>query len=147
MNLQARALAALDPAAAAIHARAGGALDAADAWLKAHDGRAREGVEWEDEPTEKQLRSSARRGQGQSTFRQAWSGWCSEDAADPCELLAAAQTAAALDAAALAAADLAADWESLDTRRHAAGCRITRRRAQQLRAWHLAALEIQGVLF
>ncbi|OZB42001.1 MAG: hypothetical protein B7X46_14705 [Thiomonas sp. 15-66-11] len=60
--------------------------------------------------------------------------------------MAAAQAAAALDSAALAAAGLAADWESLDTRRHASACRITRRRAQQLRAWHLVALQVQGVL-
>ena len=142
MNLQARALAALDPAAAAIHARAGGPLDAADAWLAAHGG------EWEPKSAAgKQLRRAARRAKGQSTFRQAWSGWTDQDASnDPFELMAAAQAAAALDSAALAAAGLAADWESLDTRRHASACRITRRRAQQLRAWHLVALQVQGVL-
>lgn len=139
MSWGARCQAALDPKAAAIHSRAAGALDAAAAWLAAHGG------EWE-EKTQKQLRSAARRAAGQSTFLRAWSGWSDQDQADPYELLAAAQAAAAIDAAALAAADLAADWESLDTLRHAIECRITRRRAQQLRAWHLAALQVQGVL-
>jgi len=138
MSWAARCAAALDPAAAALHARAGGALDAAGAWLAARGG------EWEK--TGGQLRSAARRGGGQNTFAGAWSGWSEQDQEDPSELLAAAQTAAQLDAAALAAATLAADWESLDTLRHATACRITRRRAQQLRAWHLAALQIQGVL-
>lgn len=147
MSWAARCQSALDPKAAALHARAAGALDPAAAWLKAHDGRDA-GVEWEDEPeqTEKQLRSAARRGAGQSTFRGAWSGWADQDPADPFEMLAAAQSAAALDAAALAAADLAADWESLDTLLHAEACRITRRRAQQLRALRMAELEVQGVL-
>ena len=138
MSWAARCQSALDPKAAALHARAGGALDAADAWLKAHG-------HGKCERTEKQLRSAARRGAGQSTFRQAWSGWTDQDA-DPSELLAASQAAAELDAAAIEAAGLAAGWESMDTLRHAAACRITRRRAQQLRAWHLAALQIQGVL-
>ncbi len=140
MNLHARALAALDPKAAGLHARAGGALDAADAWIAAHGG------EWEHQPTPSELRSAARRAQGQSTFAAPWSGWAAEDHADPFELLAAAQAAAQLGAAAILAADLAADWESLDTLRHAEACRITRRRSQQLRAWHLAALAVQQVL-
>ncbi|MDE2268790.1 MAG: hypothetical protein KGL33_07235 [Betaproteobacteria bacterium] len=141
MSWATRCQSVLDPKAAALHARSGGALDAAGAWLKAHD----LGGEWEDEQTEKQLRSAARRAKGQSTFRHAWSGW-SDHSADPCELMEAVQAAARLDAADLAAAALAADWESLDTLRHAAACRITRRRVQQLRAWHLAALQIQEVL-
>lgn len=139
MNLHAQALAALDRQSAALHARAGGAMDAAAAWLAAHGG------EWDTEPEGKQLRSAARRERGQSTFAATWSGW-TDQAADPCELLAAAQAAAAINCAALAAAELAADWESLDTLRHAEACRITRRRAQQLRAERLAALEVQGVL-
>ncbi|WP_288060998.1 hypothetical protein [Thiomonas sp.] len=145
MSWAARCASALDPKAAGLLARAGGALDPAAAWLKAHDCR-EAGVEWEDEPTEKQLRSAARRARGQSSFKQVWSGWSDQDAADPFEMLAAAQSAAALDAAALAAAALAADWEAMDTLRHAEACRITRRRAQQLRAWHLQALALQGVL-
>jgi len=136
-SLQRRAVESLDPAAAAIHSRAGGALDAAGAWLAAHGG------EWEK--TGEQLRSAARRERGQSTFAGAWSGW-EQDQEDPLELLAASQVAAQLDAAALAAAVLAADWESMDTLRHAEACRITRRRAQQLRAERLRLLEIQGVL-
>lgn len=141
MSWATRCREALDPKAAALHARAGGALDAAGAWLRAR------GEEWQDEPepTEKQIRSAARRAKGQSTFRSAWSGWTDRDA-DPFELLAASQAAAVLDAATLAAAALAADWEAMDTRRHAAECRITRRRAQQLRAWHIKALDVQGVL-
>lgn len=140
MSWAARCQSALDPKAAALHARAGGGLDAADAWLRAR------GVEWQDErvPTEKQIRSAARRARGQNTFAAAWSGWAERDEADPFELLAAAQAAAQIDAGTLAAAGLAADWEALDTLRHASACRITRRRSQQLRAWHLAALEVHG---
>jgi hypothetical protein len=117
-------------------------LDAADAWLRAR------GVEWQDEPepTEKQLRSSARRAKGQNTFAGHWSGWSDQDQDEPFELLAASQAAAQLDAAAVLASDLAADWESLDTLAHATACRITRRRVQQLRAWHLKALAVQGAL-
>jgi hypothetical protein len=139
-SLQRRAVAALDPRAAALHARAGGTLDAAAAWLAAH-----EGEEW-DKKSGSQLRSAARRGRGQSTFAGSWSGWSDQCQDDPLELLAAEQAAADLRPAALAAANLAADWEAIDTQQHAIACRITRRRAQQLRAWHLAALQIQGVL-
>ena len=138
MSWATRCAAALDPKSAALHARAGGTLDAAGAWLAAHGG------EWEK--TEKQLRSAARRERGQRTFGGAWSSWSDQDQDDPLELLAAAQTAAELDAAVCAAAELAADWESIDTLRHATACRITRRRAQQVRAERLQALEIQGVL-
>ena len=139
-SLQRRAVESLDPAAAAIHSRAGGALDAAGAWLAAHGG------EWEQK-TGKQLRSAARRARGQRSFGGAWSGWADQDQDDPCDLLAAAQAAAQLDAAVCAAAALAADWESMSTLEHASACRITRRRAQQLRAERLRALELQGVLF
>ncbi len=141
-SLAAQALAALDPAAAALHARAGGALDPAAAWLLANDPQA-QGGEWD----EKRIRSAARRAAGQRTFAGAWSGWSDQADDDPCDLLAAAQAAAGLTAAGLTAADLQADWESLDTLRHAEACRITRRRAQQIRAGRLAALEVQGVLF
>lgn len=141
MSLHTRALAALDPKAAAIHTRAGGALDAADAWLAAHGS----GREWE-EKTQRQLRSAARRDKGQNTFAGGWAGWTDLDQDEPFELLAAAQAAALLDPAAVLAADLVADWEAMDTLAHASACRITRRRAQQLRSWHLAALTVQGVL-
>jgi hypothetical protein len=140
MSWAARCRSALDPKAAALHARAAGAFDAADAWLAAHGG------EWEGEPTERQLRSAARRDRGQNTFAGHWSGWSDQDQDEPFELLAAAQAAAQLDAASVLAADLAADWESLDTLAHAAACCITRRRVQQLRAWHLKALAVQGAL-
>lgn len=138
MSWATRCSEALDPKAAAIHARAGGALDAADAWLVARQG--------ESEKTEKQLRSAARRAAGQNTFSGHWSGWSDQDQDDPIELLAAREAAAAIAAAALAASDLAADWESMDTQLHASACRITRRRAQQLRALHLKKLAVQGVL-
>jgi len=142
MSWAKRCAAALDPAAAELHARAAGALDPAAAWLAA---REQEGGEWEQK-TGRQLRSASRRERGQRSFGGAWRGWSEQDQDDPLELLAAAQAAAGLGAAALAAATLAADWESMSTLEHASACGITRRRAQQVRAWHLAALQIQGVL-
>ncbi len=142
-SLSARAAAALDPTARALHAAAGGALDAASAWLLAHDPQL-QGGEWD----EKRIRSAARRAKGQSTFAGRWHGW-SDQADDPFDLLAAAQAAGGIDEAAVSAADSAADWEVLDTLRHAMECRITRRRAQQIRALRIAALriQVQGVLF